>query len=400
MQSVVIDKPYRFVAPSRSRLWPRAFQALLPWRLRWTYGIHALEQSGAGRIAASLRAGCGVMLAPNHCRPCDGEVVHALCRSVPTQPFMMASWHLFQASRLQAFVLRRSGAFSVYREGTDRAAVATAVDLLDEGARPVVVFPEGVQTRTNERLNPMLEGAAFIARAAARARARRGATARVVVHPVALRYTFGGDIEAAVAPVLADIERRLSWTPQTHLALAPRLVKVAFALLALKEIEYFDRPRDGTAAERIAGLVDGLLAPLEAEWLGGARGPHVVARVKALRAAVLRDMLAGELPEEERARRWAQMARIYVAQAISLYPPRYVTESPTPDRILETVERLEEDLTDRCRRYAPMRVHVTVGEAIPVGVERGHGHDDDPLTERIAEDLAALLGLGRGAASA
>ncbi len=66
MQRVVSDRPYRFVAPSRGAWWPRALHGLLPWRLRRVYGIESMEQTGAEKVAASLRAGCGVLLAPVH----------------------------------------------------------------------------------------------------------------------------------------------------------------------------------------------------------------------------------------------------------------------------------------------------------------------------------------------
>jgi 1-acyl-sn-glycerol-3-phosphate acyltransferase len=391
MQNVVLDRPYVFVPPSRGTWWPWLLQSFLPWRLRARYGIESTTFLGAEKLAASLRAGHGVLVAPNHCRPCDPEVVHALCRRAGTQPYMMASWHLFMHSRVQCFLLRSTGTFSIYREGTDRHAVATAVELLERGGRPLVIFPEGVQTRTNDRLNPLLEGAAAIARLAARNRAKHGVEPGVVVHPVALRYRYGGDVARTVGPVLTEIEERISWKPQSHLALEARVAKLGSALLALKEIEVFDSPQDGPLAERLRRLIDGLLVPLEQEWLDGARGPHVVGRVKALRAAVLHDMLHDELPETERARRWDQMADMYLAQSISFYPPDYVGLRATPERILETVERLEEDLTDVCRRHAPLHVTVTVGDAIEVPTARDRDAEEDPVTAAIETELKRLL---------
>ncbi|MHC4410572.1 MAG: lysophospholipid acyltransferase family protein, partial [Planctomycetota bacterium] len=59
----------------------------------------------------------------------------------------------------------------------------------------------------------------------------------------------------------------------------------------------------------------------------------------------------------------------------------------------ETVERLEEDLTDACRRYAPFEVTVTVGDAIGVDPLRARHVSTDPLLARIAGDLNELLGM-------
>jgi 1-acyl-sn-glycerol-3-phosphate acyltransferase len=390
MQNIVIDKPYQFVPPHRGSWWPWLLQRVLRRRLRRKYGIVAVECRGAEKLTASLSAGFAVLLAPNHCRPCDPEVVQEAARQLGILPYIMASWHLFMQTPLQSFLLRRIGAFSIYREGMDRAALNMAIELLVEGSRPLLIFPEGVITRTNDRLNPLLEGVAFVARAAAKRRAKATPPGQVVVHPLALRYWFGGDVRQCVEPVLTEIENRLTWQPQKHLSLEDRIAKVGQALLALKEIEYLGRPQDGTVGARLERLIDALLVPLEKEWLKGGREGHVVARVKKLRTAVLPDMVESDLSDAERSRRWKQLADMYLAQQLSCYPPDYVASHPTPERLLETVERFEEDLTDQCLVHAPMRVTATIGEAITVGPTRERGVDDPVLLE-IERQLQQML---------
>ena len=56
---------------------------------------------------------------------------------------VMASWHLFMQSRVQRWVLQHAGVFSVYREGMDRDALKCAIQILVDGRRPLVLFPEG-----------------------------------------------------------------------------------------------------------------------------------------------------------------------------------------------------------------------------------------------------------------
>lgn len=391
MHNILIEKPYEFVPPHRGRWWPWLLQRTLPRRLRRNYGLCDVECQGSEQVLASLRSGKGVLIAPNHCRPSDPEVVYEVARQIGVLPFIMASWHLFMQSRLQTFFLRRIGAFSVYREGMDRTAVSTSIEILSAGSRPLVIFPEGVITRTNDRLNPLLEGTAFIARAAAKKRVKAGADGNVVVHPMAIRYHYDGEIDAAVTPVLADIEKQLSWRPQKHLTLEERVRKLGRTLLSLKEIEYLGDPQTGTVRERVDRLVDAILVPLEQEWLEGKRESHVVARVKKLRTAVFPDMVQGELDLAERDRRWEQLADMYLAQQISCYPPEYLADRPTPERWLETVERFEEDLTDVCRIYPPMRAVATFGEAIDVSPKRHRGSDEDPLMIEIEHHLKQLL---------
>src|SRR2546425_4127397 len=245
MQNIIIDKPYRFVPPGHSRLWPPLIQLWLPRHLKQSYGIESAECRGTEHLRESLAQGHGILLAPNHCRPCDPMVLGLLSRAAGTPFYIMASWHLFVQGRFMAWLLPRLGAFSVYREGLDREALKTAIDILRQARRPLIIFPEGVISRTNDRLGNLMEGTAFIARSAAKHRAAANPPGQVVIHPVALRYVFQGNLTASLTPVLEEIEARLSWRPQSERSLLERIGKVGEALLTLKEMEYLDQAQTG-----------------------------------------------------------------------------------------------------------------------------------------------------------
>ncbi len=391
MQNVVITKPYRFIPPRRGKLWWHLFRPLLPLYLRRSAGMQRVESRHVGRLRASLDAGHGVILAPNHCRPCDPMVLGPLSYEIGRPFHIVASWHVFNQNALQSFLLPRLGVFSIYREGTDREALKTAMAVTAEAQRPLVIFPEGVISRHNDKLNHLMEGTALMARGAAKQRAAASPPGRVVVHPVAIRYFFDGDIATAVPPVLRDIEHRLTWRPQDHLPLKERIARIGGALLALKEVEYFGAAQPGSIDERLARLIDRLLVPLESEWVKGRREKEIVGRVKLLRTAIVADMVAGELDEAELQRRWHHLADMYLAQQLSLYPPDYLAASPTSERLLETVERFEEDMTDRARIHFPMRAVVEIGEAIEVSPERARGPEGDPLMAAIRSQLESML---------
>ena len=393
MHPVVVDKPYRHYPPYQGRIWPWFIQSFVRRKLRNEHGIVSVECLGLDRLKGSLAAGHGVLLAPNHCRPCDPLVVNEICRQAGTVPLIMASWHLFANGGLKAFLLRRAGAFSVYREGMDRQALSAGIDILDQARRPLVIFPEGVISRHNDCMNAMMEGTSFITRSAAKKRAERKPAGQVVVHPVALRYHFRGDVELALHPVLDDIERRLCWRPKRELNLYDRIYRVGESLLCLKEMEYLGQPQQGTIPERLARLIDHLLVPLEQEWLKGQREATTVGRVKKLRTAILPDMVKGEISDAERERRWTQLADMYFAQQVSHYPPDYVKSKPTPERLLETVERFEEDMTDTARVHRPITATVEVGDAIPVSPTRDRGATEDPLMQTLEQQLHHMLGI-------
>jgi 1-acyl-sn-glycerol-3-phosphate acyltransferase len=394
--SVVSDKPYVPVPPYHGTLWPRALNWYFPRYLRRRYGTAKVEIVGAEKVRASIAAGHGVLITPNHCRDEDPFILSALARAIGRPCFVVASAHLFMHNKLQAFLLRRAGAFSIYREGMDKQAVQTSIEILESAKRPLVIFPEGHISRTNDRLTPMLEGTALIARQAAKKRVKENNGGKVVVHPVAVRYSFPFDVEAAAARMLDEIEGRLTWRPSRGLPLHERFQKVGAGLLALKELEYVGHTQEGTIGQRLAKLIDAILAPLEKEWTHGNGEGHVVARVKRLRSAILPDMIKGDLDEAEKARRWRLLQDADLAQQLYHYPPGYVTDGCPKGRIIETVERFEEDLTGKVSVHGPVEAKITVGDAIEVSTGREARGEADPLMSAIEAQIHAMLGIASG----
>ncbi|MCP4814959.1 MAG: 1-acyl-sn-glycerol-3-phosphate acyltransferase, partial [Planctomycetaceae bacterium] len=203
MQNVLIEKPYQFVPPLRAS-WPQS------WYLR--AGLHnlSIRQQGVvehecrnlDRLRQSIKAGHGILLTPNHPRTSDAMVICYLARETPCNFYAMASWHLFNQGWFSKFIIRMMGAFSVNREGLDRHAIDEAIRILQSAERPLLLFPEGTTSRTNDQLMALMEGPAFIARTAAKRRAKQDG-GKVVVHPVAIRYLYQGDIQQACNGVLS-----------------------------------------------------------------------------------------------------------------------------------------------------------------------------------------------------
>ena len=301
MQDIIIEKPYQFVPPHRGNFVPKMILKLgiVPWYLRKFEGVVSHQLHGVDHLRESMRQGHGVLLAPNHCRYADPLVMAFLAHEAQVPMFAMASWHLFQQSRWQRWALTAMGAFSVYREGLDRQSLDTAIDMLVNPKRPLVVFPEGTVFRTNDRLQPLLDGVAFMARTAAKRRAKDDGAGKVVIHPVAIKYVFHGDLEKAVDPTLDALEKRLTWTLLKETTTLQRINRITAAMLSLKEIEYLGSAQQGSVAERQQRLVDHLLCPLEQEWLGKTVEDTIVPRIKSLRMRIVPELTTGELNERE-----------------------------------------------------------------------------------------------------
>src|SRR4029077_5457850 len=78
---LVSEKPYRFVPPYHPRFWTGLMQCFLPGYLARPWGIDQVAFRNVERLHASLAAGHGIVLAPNHTRHCDpfvmGRLQHA-----------------------------------------------------------------------------------------------------------------------------------------------------------------------------------------------------------------------------------------------------------------------------------------------------------------------------------
>jgi hypothetical protein len=148
----------------------------------------------------------------------------------------------------------------------------------------------------------------------------------------------------------------------------------------------------GSLRQRQTNLVNHLLNPLEKEWLNSTHeDKSATNRIKNLRMRIFPDMSRNELDEAERDRRWRQLEDTYLAQMVDCYPADYITAFPSVDRILETVEKFEEDLTEVAQVHGPMRVIVDVDEAIEVAPERDKNLAEDPLMPEVKGKLEAKL---------
>jgi len=395
---LVSDQPYLFIPPKRTTLWTWFVATWLRPYLRRAWGLGSFEIQGLEHLRASLAAGHGILLAPNHCRLSDPPALGVIVQALRQPVYVMASAHLFREGWFPRFMLPRIGAFSVNREGMDREALKLGIEILSQAERPLVVFPEGVTSRTNDRLIPLQDGVAFLARSAARQRAAQSPPGRVVIHAIALRYRFQGDVEKTLDPVLRRLEAGLSWKSRQTLPLRQRVVELGHALLNLKELEFHGETRHGPLPERLAALREDILRPLETRWLGaraaGAVHDTVVMRVKNLRKAMLPDLVGNRLSAAERAERWRHLQSLTVAEQTFHFPPDYLGANPSPERLIETVERYEEVFGNPYPTvHGPMHLSLTIGEAIAVDATRDKRAAGDPVMDQLSASLHRLLGL-------
>jgi 1-acyl-sn-glycerol-3-phosphate acyltransferase len=383
---VIVAEPYEFVPPKSGTLVARLMQPVLPGHLKRAWGIVGHEVRGTEKLRASLGAGHGIVLTPNHVRDPDAMVLGLLTKYVNSHFHFMASWHVFKQGWFQRFLVRQLGAFSVHREGLDKTSLNTAIDILTEARRPLVLFPEGTVSFHNDRLSPLQEGASLIVQRAAKKRRAQGG--EVVVHPVALKYQFAGDLKETLSTALADLERELSWEPQTELSPLERVRKIGTGLLGLREVEYFGEAQSGELFDRLDRLINHILEPIEQEWERPGEGRGVYERVKALRTVMLKELVDGDATAARREHCWKQLRDCTFALHLGAYPTDYLADEPCVERLIETVERFEHDFKF-VDRHRPHRVVIEVGDPIPVPAQRDR--TGPTLMEKIEAALAGQL---------
>jgi 1-acyl-sn-glycerol-3-phosphate acyltransferase len=363
--------PYRFYPPKLSPLIVRLTRGYWRGMVRGEHQVIGIDVEGQEALRPLLDRGDGVMLCPNHCGRADGLLMLGLADDLGKPACAMAAYQIFEGNAgLRHWFFPRLGIFPVDREGSDLKAFKAAVEIVARGEHPLVVFPEGEVYLLADRLTPVREGAAAIAVTAAKRLADRGKSAWLV--PIGMKYRFPDDFDPRPAfdRLMDSLELRLTWSPRRGRSLIERIYDLAGALATLKELEYLGTAYpDNSLSARIAGLRNHLLNDLESRRLGKPRASaSVPERIKELRRVCL-NLLADPKtsPAEADALRRDLNDVHLVVQSFS-YPGDYVSESPTVDRIAETLMKLDEDLlgVQPAPPLGPRRVKIRIGEPIDV----------------------------------
>jgi len=326
MLNIFVEQPYKFVPPYRWTVgsWIGRLVSVhkhLLWRME---GVAGSEVLGAEHLKESRAAGHSSMLAPNQSRTADPVAFGFLREKVGCHYYAMASWHLFNLGWIMKAFIRSQGAFSVNREGLDRKAVQMSIDLLTEGKRLFVLFPEGSTSRTNDVLRPFIGGFDFIARSAAKKRFKKDG-GKTVIHPIGFKYCYQGDSEKDCLKIVAKIEEHFSWRPDPTVPLLKRLERISETTQTLREIEFLGEPRKGERKQRVDFLKETILKELENKWLNEdkqaeASTESTSIRIKNLRQIIFPELTTGTLNHGQKEDRRIDLRKTYYADQFDTDP--------------------------------------------------------------------------------
>lgn len=304
--------------------------------------ITSVELRGVEHLKEAIDRNAGILLTPNHSFHWDSYCLLEAARHLSRPFYFMTAWQVFQQSNwFNRFSLQRCGSFSVNREGTDMQSMKTAIDILQQRPHPLVIFPEGDVYHTNDCVTPFRDGAASIALMAARKAERE-----VCVIPVAIKRWYLQDPSPNIQETLAILEKRLYWQPKKEDPVIDRILRLAKGLLSLKELEHFQTTRPGPLPDRIRSLANDLLTRVEARYEIPAGNGLLPDRVKEVRRRIIQRQaeITSRPTGEESARLAADMDAMFFVTQLYSYPGDYMTSKPTPERVAETLDKLEEDV--------------------------------------------------------
>ncbi|TWT50666.1 Acyltransferase [Rubripirellula amarantea] len=385
----------------RMRFAPQVWKpALSPSLVRWLRSLRVKQQqrevniatihvSGQHHVREALDRGDGVMIMPNHASHADPYMIYAAADKIDTPLYIMATWHVFHdKSKLTQWLLRKHGCFSVDREANDIGAFRIATDLLRQQPEPLVIFPEGEIYHCNDRVTPFREGAAAIAVAAA-----RKATRPIVCVPCAIRYEYLDDPTESLVETMGQLEEAIFWRRQTHRPLDERIYRFAEALLAVKELEYYNETKSGRLPERIRALGDYILDQVEARHGLTDAGKSIPERVKAARKTIIEKLDADELDEPAETTLRDDLEDLFLVVQSFSYPGDYVVDKPSLERLAETIDKFEEDVLKHSTATikAARRATIQFGAAISVSNDRKDKTQTTTLTTKVETAVQAML---------
>jgi 1-acyl-sn-glycerol-3-phosphate acyltransferase len=358
------QKPYEFSPPKYAAWFRPVLHGLTAFFLRYRFNIRSVSVRGQERLVELVKHGQSVLVAPNHADHADPALLVTVGRRHGLAFHFMAAREGFERGWLSRFVLQHAGAFSVDREGADLASIRTAMNLLRECRHPLVIFPEGEIWHHHEELDLLNEGVATIL---LRAAEKLPEEKRSYAVPTAIHITHDPSVTRTFSPRLDALERRITWKPKTQLGTVDRIYRLGGALLSIKEEEFLGEAHHGDLVERIQKLQQHLVRQIEQKHGLTGEAQLIPLRLKAARHAIRQKLNVTPAPSpEQQTVLYDDLEQLFVAQQLYSYPGQYLRRSPTPDRIAETLFKLEEDVLEHEHYPSPRRAEVIFGEPVDV----------------------------------
>ena len=302
----------------------------------------------------------------------------------------------------QGKLLQWGGAYSIRRGLGDRASITQTLKLLKQPASKLVIFPEGACSYQNDTVTPFRTGAIQMPLQAINQLAKQNNNlADLYLVPLGLKYRYTASMHSAIAQTLDRLEAALA-IPHPASDFYSRLRTVSESVFRRLETEYeFDSTLQMQMDwnHRIEQLKTHLLTECE-QSLGLTMAPQfsMRERVYKIQAVLEEQSQALETLDAGKAgvlyqatERLLNFAAIYDG---------YVAESPTSERFLDTLMRLEREVFQLPKPIAkgPRKAIVRMGEPVNLkdyvqAYKQDRGTTTTQLTQQLQQAVQTNLDL-------
>jgi hypothetical protein len=331
------------------------------------------------------------LICPNHSFRHDPQVMFAFSALVSEDFNFIAAREVFDWDHgLNGWWLQHMGCYSVVRGAVDRDSFKTTREILANGKKKLVLFPEGEISRQNDTLLPLESGAAQMSFWALSDIKKNHPNETIYIVPMALKYTYPYDIGSNIRESIGRLENKLGLSPfdgdegklrmeieSASDSIRFRLRRIAEKLLSVLEREYRQTPKaDATMNQRVESLRRAILLKVAKQIdVELAAGQRELEQVRILRNT-LDDYIyanaaapASEYEKQVHEERTANIKACYkdldrVVNFIAIYDG-YVTEHMSQERYSHVLDRMEQEVFGGAPTLRGSRcVLIDVGEPI------------------------------------
>ncbi|NEO70680.1 1-acyl-sn-glycerol-3-phosphate acyltransferase [Moorena sp. SIO3H5] len=290
-----------------------------------------------------------VLYLPNHPTLDDGIVLFLLSTRLGQLFHYVVAYESFRGWNKKFLPL--IGAYSIRRGLGDRASIAQTLTLLKQPSCDLVIFPEGGCSYQNDTVMPFRTGAIQLPLQAMNQMVKQGEPVpNLYLVPVSLKYHYTDSMKPVIDQTLSRLEKALNIN-----AIAPnfygRLRGVAEQVILRLETEYdinldqttLDQTTQMDWNQRINKLKTHLLSECE-QKLELTPATMTPSRERVYKIQSVLKSRAQELEQfDETTYESIYQATIRLLNFDAIYDG-YVAASPTPERFLDTLTRLEREV--------------------------------------------------------
>jgi hypothetical protein len=395
-----------FVSPRPSRAVIGLTRTLLTWILQTRHVIEVEYRREDLECLGALREQ-RVLLLPNHPTSCDPAIIYHLSKTVNQPFYFLCAREVFDRGLgCWGWLIRRCGAYSIVRGTADRRSFKMTRELLARPTVRLVIFPEGEVYSQNDSLLPFHSGVTQLAFWAQADLLRGGVEESIHIVPVALKYRFVEDMQVPILMALRRLESALGLPHNSADEPYPRLRRIGETVVGKLEAEYgLARSDQPPLAGRMDALKEAIVGRV-AHALGvQTPSTDLPQRMRFLINALHRvtDEAPGDqclydrrLRDDDRRRARPLLRDLdRLANWIAVYDG-YVAAHPTPERMADTIRRLEVEVLGRTYCIGKQRCVVHVGEPLTIAdyqeqYAASKSETVDSLTRKLEQSIRSML---------